>query len=119
MSTFPSLKTGALFQYPLTRVVKYRTHVARFVDGSEQRCPELGGPMHTWVIGLEMLKDVEMQTFVEFAESMRGAAGSFSFTDPLDGTVYSDCSLDRDMAEFTWDADDQGHVQLIVREKND
>ncbi len=119
MSNFPTLKTGASSQYPLTRVMKYRTHVARFVDGSEQRCPELRGPMHTWVIGLDMLNDVEMQTFVEFGESVRGAAGSFSFTDPLDGTVYSQCSLDRDMAEFTWDADDQGHVRLIVREKTD
>jgi hypothetical protein len=66
-----------------------------------------------------MLNDVEMQSFAEFAESMRGVAGSFSFMDPLDGTVYPGCALDRDVAEFIWDGEDRGHVQLVVREKTD
>jgi hypothetical protein len=39
--------------------------------------------------------------------------------DPLDGTVYPGCALDRDVAEFIWDGEDRGHVQLVVREKTD
>jgi hypothetical protein len=117
MSTYPTLKTGAPSQYPLTRLLKCRTHIVRFVDGSEQRFRELRGPLHTWVIGLEILDDAEMQKFFEFVESVRGAAGSFSFRDPVDGSVYSHCTLETDAAEFAWDSDDKGRMQLIVRER--
>jgi hypothetical protein len=117
MPTYPTLKTGASSQYPLTRVLQCRTHIVRFVDGGEQRFRELRRPLHSWVISLETLDDAEMHTFFEFVESVRGAAGSFFFRDPVDGSLYSYCALETDATDFTWDSDDKGRVQLIVREK--
>ena len=96
MSSFPRLKTGAGAQYPATKVVGYDTAVIRFLDGSEQRFRASKGVARRWIVRLELLDDAEAGLVREFAESVQGCYGSFSFEDPWDGNVYPDCSLERD-----------------------
>lgn len=116
MLRFPNLKTGAPAQYPFVRAWNWKTEVARFVDGSEQRHRELGDGVKKWVVSLELLDEQEARDLMEFVEAVRGGQGSFEFTDPVDGTVYPDCSLDGDIIEFTWDDQDSIRVQLTIRE---
>jgi phage-related protein len=96
MSTFPTLKTGAVMQYPARRGVEFSTVALQFVDGSEQRFRGYQAPLHGWVIQLSLLDQAELHQLQEFFRAMAGRAENFTFTDPFDGTNYSSCSMDSD-----------------------
>jgi len=96
MATFPTLKTGAALQYPAARKAHYQNEALRFLDGTEQRYRDCAGPLLAWEIPLSRLDETETAAIVQFLEDNQGCFGSFSFTDPWDGTVYPNCSLQSD-----------------------
>ena len=96
MSNFPTLKTGAILQYPAQKAIQFSTKVLRFIDGSEQRYRNYQTPLRRWVVRLDLLDEAEMHVLREFFRDQAGSAQSFSFSDPWDGTTYSDCSLAND-----------------------
>jgi hypothetical protein len=112
---FPKLRTGVVAQYPSVRHIAFRTNISRFLDGTAQRFRDAKGPVHRWVIQMSQITAEEMADIEEFFESAQGRFGSFSFTDPWDGTEHPDCSLDTDSTtahaaeEWRWVS------QLIVR----
>jgi len=114
--TFPKLKTDAVAQYPATKVLRFQNQVLRFVDGTEQRYRDCAGAMHTWEIRLDQLDEGEMATLEEFFASSQGAFASFAFTDPWDGQVYADCSLDMDGMELDAIDEMRGRTSLMIRE---
>jgi hypothetical protein len=116
MANFPSLKTGAVMQYPAGRTRQFSTQAYRFLDGSEQRFALYPTALLRWTIKLDLLDEAEIETLREFFLSEDGRAGSFSFTDPWDGSVYPNCSFGSDTlaAEFKGPMD--GAVQVIVME---
>ena len=116
MASFPTLKTGAIAQYPSSRTTTSSTQVYRFLDGSDQSFLAYAAPLHKWQIKLELLDEVELGSLEAFFATQEGRSGSFSFTDPWDGTVYPNCSFDSDtfMAELKgWG---EGATELVVRE---
>jgi hypothetical protein len=115
VSVFPVLKTGAVAQYPFERSVEFATEVLRFVDGSEQRFRRRGGGRR-WVIRLELLDEEELARIEDFYLTEQGRAGSFSFTDPFDGIVYPDCSLDSESVEMSFDDIRGGSTALAIRQ---
>ncbi len=116
MADFPMLRTGAVAQYPAQRAQERSTQVLEFVDGSQQRFRQYGRPLRRWVIRLELLDETEMATLEEFFLSLAGRSGHFSFTDPWDGTEYTDCSLDSDEMDLEFDGELSGKTSLAVRE---
>ena len=115
MSTFPTLKTGAVLQYPAARESSYSTQIVRFLDGSEQRFRDYAAPLHSWIVKLDQLDESEMNAIREFFRVLDGGSESFSFTDPWDGTVYPDCSISDELLEsFTGDHNSQ--LQLTITE---
>ena len=96
MSTFPTLKTGAVLQYPAQKEIRFSTQVIRFIDGSEQRFQLYQTPLHRWMIRLELLDQNELHQLQEFFRTQGGAAQSFAFTDPWDGTNYPNCNIEED-----------------------
>jgi len=101
MATFPTLKTGAVAQYPATKTLRFQNQVLRFVDGGEQRYRDSNGALHQWVIHLDALDESELSGLERFFESNRGRFASFAFTDPWDGKQYANCSLSSDEMELT------------------
>ena len=79
MSTFPTLKTGAVMQYPAQRGVEFSTTALQFVDGSEQRFCNYQAPLHRWVIQLSLLDQSELQEFQEFFRGDRGTGRRLCF----------------------------------------
>lgn len=114
--TFPLLKTGAVAQYPAVKGLDTATEVVRFVDGGEQRYRDFGAALRRWAIRLELLDEAELTAVEEFFTDNQGAFGSFAFTDPWDGTVYPDCSLDQDSLEIVLVGELRGATALSVRE---
>ncbi len=116
MSDFPALKTGAVIQYPADHVTSFSTQVIQFVDGTEQRFRDFGSPLRRWVIRYDQLDEREITALRGFFRAQRGAAGTFSFTDPWDATEYASCSLENDeMVEDFMDAG-RGRTTLVVKE---
>ena len=92
MATFPSLlKTGAVAQYPLTRVVSLATQAVRFLDGSQQTYQLSGAGLRRWLLTLDLLDEAEVSAVIAFAEQI--GTGTFSFTNPVTGETAAKCVI--------------------------
>jgi uncharacterized protein DUF2460 len=116
MQTFPTLKTGAVAQYPASRRVEYQNQAVRFVDGTEQRYRDSGGPRRRWEIALRLLDEGELAAIEEFFGAAGGTFNKFAFVDPWDGVEYADCSLAEDALEIAATGEMRGGATLIVVE---
>ena len=114
MATFPTLKTDAVAQYPLTRRTVFQNQAVTFLDGSQQRYRDAGSPRLGWEIQLADLDEGELAAVEEFFLANQGAFASFSFTDPEDGAVYADCSLETDGLDLVSLAEMRGSTTLTV-----
>ena len=115
MATFPKLSTGAVAQYPLTRSHQYRTHIQRFVDGSDQRYRDLREPVRRWILHFEQLTLDEIAAIEDFFSDQQGRQGTFSFTDPHDGTEYPECAVESDSLAMAWRSETECLVALTIR----
>jgi hypothetical protein len=116
MSTFPLLKTGAVMQYPASRIQQFGTDLVVFLEGTEQRSRKLPGPAMRWVIDLSMLDEGEVRNLEEFFLSQSGSYGNFSFTDPWRGTTFTNCSFAEDTAAMSFEAQDRAKLRLTIVE---
>lgn len=116
MANFPALKTGVVAQYGSDRSRRFSTQVLRFLDGSEQRFPGYGTPLKQWVIRLDLLDESELANLEQFFEDEGGRAGTFSFTDPWDSTVYASCSFGGDDLAMQFRDAARGKTQVVVKE---
>ncbi|MBL8237076.1 MAG: DUF2460 domain-containing protein [Bryobacterales bacterium] len=116
MDEFPRLKTGAVAQYPAQRTTRFSTQVMRFVDGSEQRFREFGGPLRRWIVQLTMLDEEEMDAMEAFFLAEQGGYGTFTFVDPWDETEYTGCSLENPDVYFDFTGFHDGRTRLVVRQ---
>jgi hypothetical protein len=116
MATFPVLKTNAVAQYPATKAVAFQNQTLRFLDGVEQRYRDSAGPLHRWELHFEELDETEIAAIAEFFDLNQGQLGSFSFTDPWDGTVYPNCSVAEEQLDLLAAAELRGSASLIVKE---
>jgi hypothetical protein len=114
MASFPELKTGAVMQYPATKSIRFQNQTVRFLDGTEQRYRDAAGPLHQWTIRLNELDESEMAAFGQFFQANQGRLGSFTFTDPWDGTAYANCSLASDELTLGSLAEMRGKTALTV-----
>jgi len=103
-------------QYPAKRTLQFNTDTIRFLDGTEQRFRNNPSVLHRWTIQLDLLDEFELETLDRFFLTNQGRFGSFSFTDPWDGTVYPSCSLAADSFEFQLRAEMRGKATLIICE---
>ena len=115
MGSFPVLSTGAVAQYPLSCRVTFQTEVLKFVDGSEQRFANQGAPVRRWVIQLDRLNEGELAAVRQFFREQGGPTGTFSFTDPMTGTVYPNCMFDQASASGDLKDVSQGAITLTIR----
>ena len=116
MATFPSLKTNAVAQYPAQRTLRFQNQSLRFVDGTEQRYRDSAGALHQWDILLDELDDAEMTALEAFFLGNQGAFATFTFTDPWDGTAYTNCCLASGQLDQLHNGEMLGGTRLTVME---
>lgn len=112
---FPGLATGAVIQYSSDRTLVFRTEVARFVDGTEQRFAQFPSPVLRWVVRLDLLTDGETQALLDFHARQRGRAGTFSFTDPWTDAEYPSCSFENDEFDIETASESQSKAHFVIR----
>jgi hypothetical protein len=116
MAAFPTLKTGAVVQYPATKAVRYASSVIRFIDGSDQRYRDYAAPLEKWEIRLDLLDQSELYTLEQFFNTQEGRFGTFSFTDPWTQVLYSSCSIDQDSLKYELTEEARGNTSVVVVE---
>src|SRR5581483_6013775 len=115
MRTFPTLKTSAVAQYPLSCRTSFMTEILTFVDGTEQRYSNGGSPIRRWSIQLRRLDESELAEIRQFFRAQQGVTGRFSFTDPVTGVVYNNCGLDHTSLAGTLNDISTAATTLVIR----
>lgn len=92
MLSFPLLKSGQAVQYPVRRTTRQGVDTVSFLDGTEQRCATTK-LLHEWKVQLSLIDEQEANALIVFLSQAQGQTQPFTFTDPLDGTKYDNCSL--------------------------
>lgn len=94
----------------------FSTEIIQFVDGSEQRYRNFSGALLRWAIRLANLDEDELGRIEAFYAQEQGEFGTFSFTDPWDGTEYPECQFENEeiLAEFLEFQD--GRTNLRIRQ---
>jgi hypothetical protein len=116
VANFPALKTGAYAQYPSDRTRQFSTSAYRFLDGTEQRFPGFPAPLRHWTIRLDLLDEGELAALEQFFVEQGGRAGTFSFTDPFDGSVCPSCTFDTDTGLFEYAEVGRGAAVVMIGE---
>jgi len=115
-ATFPTLKTGAITQYPATKYTQYSSFVLRFLDGSDQRYRDYSTPLRHWTIQLSMLDEAELNALDHFFNSQQGRFESFSFVDPWTQSTIPSCSIEQDSLDYELSGEMRGSTTMVVVE---
>ena len=114
MATFPTLKTGAVAQYPLDWTVSFQTQAVRFLDGSRQRYRLRGVGLRRWSVKLDLLDDRELSAVVQFVEQQGSAA--FAFLDPVTGVNAAKCVISGDKFDAVAKSDMNAQATVSIEE---
>jgi hypothetical protein len=114
MATFPTLKTGAVTQYPSPLNTRFQTQSVRFLDGSSQRYRLYGNGLRKWTIRLTQLDESELAAVIAFAEA-QGTA-TFTFTDPGSGASVANCIISSGTLTAGLQAELNGQSSLVIEE---
>lgn len=114
MATFPSLKTGAVVQYPLTTATSFLTSAVEFLDGSRQAYQLQRGPLRKWSILLDRLDTSEISAIAAFSADQSG--NTFEFQDPVSGLAVPKCVLDGGSTAVLLSGEFQASTRLTVVE---
>lgn len=115
-ATFPTLKTGAVTQYPATKSTQYCSFVLRFLDGSDQRYRDYSAPLRRWTIQLNMLDEAELNALDQFFNSQQGRFETFTFIDPWTQSTIPSCSVEQDVLDYELSEEMRGSTSLVVVE---
>ena len=114
MATLPTLKTGAVAQYPLTVNTSYSTQSVRFLDGSQQTFRLYPAGLRRWSVQLDALDEQELDAFISFVE-VQGSE-PFAFTDPVTGDLVAKCIISGQQADAGMTTEISGQIQLVIEE---
>jgi len=114
MATFPTLKTGAVAQYPLDRSSRYSTQAVQFLDGSSHRYRISGSGLRMWQLKLELLDESELAAVIAFVDAQ--GSDVFAFTDPVSGATVGNCVLSGDPFEALMEREMLGRAWLVIEE---
>jgi hypothetical protein len=111
---FPTLRTGAVAQFPFARELRCSTEVVRFVDGSEQTYRGAGSTGQRWLIDLSLLDSRELAALRAFFEAQKGRWGIFTFVDPASGQSHDNCSSEADVLPERHDGEGRAGTSLVI-----
>jgi len=114
MASFPTLKTGAVAQYPLQTGSRYASQAVQFLDGSRQSYRIQGPALRRWSIQLNGLGEGELADVIAFVEQQ--CLAPFPFTDPVSGQTASRCIIAGQKMDAVMKQEESGQATLIIEE---
>lgn len=115
MATFPSLKSGAITQYPLESMTGQGAQVIRFLDGTDQRYLTHGRALRAWQVHLNLLDEDEISSLETFFVEQLGGYSTFTFPDPVSESDVSFCRFGDDSLVTNYqETDDAGSSFWII-----
>lgn len=116
MALFPTLKTGAIAQYPTTLRLSFGpTRSVEFLDGSSHRYCTGPRQLRQWVVRLDRLDNAEAASLFAFAVANREQ--TFSFVDPFSGETVVNCGFADSRVSTELAGEDDHDVTLVVEER--
>ena len=97
--TFPTLSSGQVCMYPVTRIARTLTREFRFADGSRQGWMTQGH-MNSFELQFDGLSAADRATVRDFIDLQKGQFDK-SWTFPFDGTNYAACQFEMDELSAT------------------
>ena len=116
MLTFPTLKTGSTVQYPFTCSEFFANDVKRFLGGDEQRYRTTPTSLHNWTVKLDLLDEAELQEVEALFQATNGSSDTFSFIDPVSGTVFPSCYFRSDSLNQVFKGELQSGTTIVIQE---
>ncbi len=101
MRFFPQLGSGAIAQYPLTKIQQVRTVINVAPNGSIWRYGDSDSEQISWFLEYNGLTDVELSTLRGFFEACEGSLRNFTFLDPAGNLLAHSENLEA----AVWSAD--------------
>lgn len=115
MPNFPTLKTGAITQYPATVTTTFgRTSVVEFLDGTSQRYSVGAAPLRQWHLRADLLDARENALLADFLSA--NVESTFTFTDPFSGTTVSRCVLHGPEIQSTISGELNNQTTFVIEE---
>ena len=114
MASFPTLKTGAVAQYPLQTGSRYASQAVQFLDGSRQSYRIQGPALRRWSIQLNGLDEGELADVIAFVEQQ--CLAPFPFTDPVSGQTASRCIIAGQKMDAVMKQEENGQATLVIEE---
>ncbi len=118
MVTFPSLKSGAVAQFPMPVLTGQGVRVVRFMDGSDQRYLLQGRTYRSWQIQLQFLDEDELAAVEAFFTAQSGDYSTFTFPDPFSNQLVPNCRFGGPALTTTYEDVDAASTSLWVIETN-
>ena len=115
MLTFPLLKSGQELNIHFAAHYYKTYRLSRSSTGANSDALSRS-PLHEWSLQLELIDEQELNTLQSFVEQLQGETGQFTFTDPLDGTLYNNCSLALGSLAEIFSGPGRTATQLVIRE---
>jgi hypothetical protein len=119
MTIFPTLRSGAVMQFPAPLVLSQSAAVVQFLDGEEQRFLTQGRTFRRWLIRLESLSDVEAGQIEAFFQQQYGTYSSFGFPDPFSGMLVPNCRFVDSGLTMKYQGPDSNSAEFTVQECNE
>ncbi len=114
--SLPALSTAAMAQYPFERAPAFAVEAVEFLDTSRQVYRDTVSAKRTWMVALEKLDEQEIARLKEFFIEQRGSWGTFSFTDPHNGSVHPNCSFAEDSFPHQQSEEGRHQTRLTIYE---
>lgn len=122
--TFPSLDSGAVTQRPWGHGDRFETLSVDMPAGQRYTTALRGGgltgfsatPIRGWDLVFQTASEAEAQKFLKWFVGQNGKRGTFSFTDPISSTVFTNCRHASDELTVTYNELNSAAFTLSVEQ---
>lgn len=111
MAAFPTLATGSVAMYPVTRTHTRQTRVFKFLDDKEQRYRDRVR-LERFELVFEHLGLADRDTIISFFDSTKGSFDA-TWEISLAGVTYKSCVFEDD--ELKWSEPIEGLYNLTLK----
>ena len=114
MASFPTLASGAVALYPVSRDTAYPVKTVRFLDDTEQRWKQ-GAALERFTLAYTDLSAADRDTLQTFFDSVKGTYDS-TWDITIGGDTYSYCCFEDDAPQWQERTAESWDVTFKIRQ---